>query len=117
MDTVSETPTANSVETWEIYNHTVDAHPIHLHGGHFQIVNRQPFSAVVGLNHALTNITFDGGAVLASAQEKTWKDTVISYPGEVTRIAVKFQGAGLYVWHCHILEHEDHDMMRPMLIK
>ncbi|MFI3138276.1 MAG: multicopper oxidase domain-containing protein [Methylococcaceae bacterium] len=117
MDTVTETPLAGSVETWEIFNDTVDGHPIHLHGGHFQVVNRQPFTAIVGLNHALTNIAFPSAAVLPGAQEQTWKDTVISYPGQVTRIKVKFENAGLFVWHCHILEHEDHDMMRPMLVK
>lgn len=117
MDTVTETPAANSIETWEIYNSTVDAHPIHLHGGHFQVVDRQNFSATVGTNLSLSNITLPTAAVAAAGQEQTWKDTVITYPGQVTRIRVKFENAGLFVWHCHILEHEDHDMMRPLLIK
>ena len=44
------------------------------------------------------------------------KDTVISYPGEVTRIVSTFEVAGQYVWHCHIVEHEDNEMMRPYRI-
>jgi FtsP/CotA-like multicopper oxidase with cupredoxin domain len=55
--------------------------------------------------------------VLAQAEEKTWKETVISYPDQVTRIIVKFENAGQFVWHCHIIEHEDHDMMRPMQVQ
>ncbi len=117
MDTVTETPQAGSIEMWEIYNDTVDAHPIHLHGGHFQLVNRQEFTAVEGINHALTNITYSDALMPPTPQESTWKDTVISYPGQVTRIMVKFENSGLFVWHCHILEHEDHDMMRPLLVK
>ncbi len=116
MDTVTETPQAGSIEMWEIYNDTVDAHPIHLHGGHFQLVNRQDYTAVEGLNHALTNITYSDALMPPAPQESTWKDTVITYPGQVTRILVKFANSGLFVWHCHILEHEDHDMMRPMLV-
>jgi spore coat protein A len=117
MDTVTETPVAGSTEIWEIYNNTVDAHPIHLHGGHFQVLNRQGYTATVGVNNALTNIVFPGPAVLAQAEEKTWKETVISYPDQVTRIIVKFENAGQFVWHCHIIEHEDHDMMRPMQVQ
>lgn len=117
MDTVTETPVAGSVETWEIFNDTIDAHPIHLHGGHFQVVNRQAYTATVGTNHALTGISYPSAAVAAPAPEMAWKDTVISYPGQVTRIKVKFENTGLFVWHCHIMEHEDHDMMRPMQVQ
>ncbi|MDJ0801088.1 MAG: multicopper oxidase domain-containing protein [Calothrix sp. MO_167.B12] len=45
--------------------------------------------------------------------EKGWKDTVVANPGEVTRVIAKFDRRGRYVWHCHILSHEDHEMMRP----
>ena len=55
-----------------------------------------------------------GPAVLPSAGESGWKDTVRTDPGMVTRIIAKFEGfSGRYVWHCHILEHEDNEMMRP----
>lgn len=119
MKPITENPKAGSIETWEIFNDTVDAHPIHLHGGHFQVIDRQNFTALPvprDASNALTNITLAGAATLPAAHEKAWKDTVISYPGQVTRIRVKFEISGLFVWHCHILEHEDHDMMRPMEI-
>ncbi|UCE24995.1 MAG: T9SS type A sorting domain-containing protein, partial [Candidatus Zixiibacteriota bacterium] len=48
--------------------------------------------------------------------ESGWKDTVISPPGQVTRIKAVFDILGLYVWHCHILEHEDNEMMRPFKV-
>jgi FtsP/CotA-like multicopper oxidase with cupredoxin domain len=48
--------------------------------------------------------------------ENGWKDTVIAYPGQVTRVKLKFEGAGQFVWHCHIVEHEDNEMMRPYRI-
>lgn len=117
MDTLTEKPLANSIETWEIFNDTVDAHPIHLHGGHFQVIDRQAFTATAGTNNMLSGITFPTAATTANPEEKTWKDTVITYPGQVTRIRVKFENAGLFVWHCHILEHEDHDMMRPLQVQ
>ena len=41
------------------------------------------------------------------------KDTVIAYPGEITRVKALFDRPGLFVWHCHIVEHEDNEMMRP----
>ncbi|NOT85727.1 MAG: multicopper oxidase domain-containing protein, partial [Methylococcaceae bacterium] len=117
MDTVTESPTAETFETWEIFNDTMDSHPIHLHGGHFKILSREPFTATVGINHSLLDIQYPGVAATPAAYEQSWKDTVITYPGEVTRIQVDFESAGLFVWHCHILEHEDHDMMRPMLVQ
>ena len=48
--------------------------------------------------------------------EAGWKDTVTAYPGEVTRVKMKFENAGQYVWHCHIVSHEDNEMMRPYRI-
>ena len=48
--------------------------------------------------------------------ENGYKDTVIAYPGEVTRIRMRFSSQGQYVWHCHIVEHEDNEMMRPYRI-
>ena len=43
-------------------------------------------------------------------------DTVIAYPGQVTRVKAQFNNAGQFVWHCHIVEHEDNEMMRPYRI-
>jgi len=48
--------------------------------------------------------------------EGGWKDTVIAYPGEVTRVRMRFDTEGQFVWHCHIVEHEDNEMMRPYRI-
>ncbi len=98
MDAVTENPAVGAVEEWEIHNFTADAHPIHIHLVQFQIVNRQPFG---------------GTAYLPGPEEDGFKDTVIAYPGEITRVKARFDIAGLFVWHCHILEHEDNEMMRP----
>ena len=56
------------------------------------------------------------GPVPAEANEIGWKDTVIAYPGEVTRVRATFDRDGLYVWHCHIVEHEDNEMMVPYCV-
>lgn len=101
-DVPTETPTAGASETWEIHNFTEDAHPIHLHQTMFEVVER--VDAVSGV------------ATPAEPWESGRKDTVIAYPGQVTRLRVTFDLPGLYVWHCHILEHEDNEMMRPLLV-
>jgi bilirubin oxidase len=95
---VTETPTLGSTEMWEIHNFTADAHPIHIHLVMFQVVERVDAKGVVR-----------GPEVW----ETGYKDTVIAYPGEITRVKAVFDTAGLFVWHCHILEHEDNEMMRP----
>jgi FtsP/CotA-like multicopper oxidase with cupredoxin domain len=48
--------------------------------------------------------------------ERGWKDTVVAYPSEVTRVKLRFHTAGQFVWHCHIVSHEDNEMMRPYRI-
>jgi spore coat protein A, manganese oxidase len=136
-----EMPVVDTVELWNIINTTGDLHPIHLHLVQFQVVGRQPFD--VGAYTAATypNLMntmgqgtypapaadqFARGAMKPPAlHERGWKDTVQAYPGEITRIAVPFGGraapgvpfgksfTGDYVWHCHILEHEDNEMMLP----
>ena len=117
MDAVTENPDLNATEVWEIFNNTADAHPIHLHLVKMQLINREGFSAVADANTgALTGITYDGNIVPPDADEKGWKDTWVTYPGEVTRVIAKFDLAGKYVWHCHILSHEDHEMMRPLVV-
>jgi FtsP/CotA-like multicopper oxidase with cupredoxin domain len=98
---ITENPALGSTEIWEIYNFTEDAHPIHIHQVQFQVVNRQPFQ---------------GNARPPEDWEKGFKDVVIAYPEEITRIKALFDLPGLYVWHCHILEHEDNEMMRPYFI-
>lgn len=112
-DPTTETPNLNDVEVWEIYNSTEDAHPIHLHLVSFQVQSRQKFKADQDPETgALSDIRLLGLPKSPEANELGWKDTVIMYPGQVTRIIAKFDRPGEYVWHCHILSHEDHEMMR-----
>ncbi len=100
-DPITENPAVGATEVWEMYNFTEDAHPIHIHEVHFQVVDRQPFG---------------GDARPPEAWETGFKDTVIAYPGEITRVKARFDVGGLFVWHCHIVEHEDNEMMRPYFI-
>jgi spore coat protein A len=109
---VTETPVLDSTEVWSFINLTDDSHPIHLHMVRFQLLDRRPFDLAV---YQLTGqIVFTGPAGPLAAGELGWKDTVRVDPLMVTRIIVKFAGfVGRYVWHCHMLEHEDNEMMRP----
>jgi spore coat protein A, manganese oxidase len=116
-DPITENPQLNSTEIWEIYNETMDAHPIHLHLVSSQLINRQKFKAEVNeVNGKPTNIRLIGQPQFPGAGEQGWKDTWVMYPGEVTRIIAKFDLEGRYAWHCHILSHEDHEMMRPYYV-
>ncbi len=101
-DAPTETPRLGDTEIWEIFNHTEDAHPVHPHTVQCQVINRQ---------------AFDGLPRPPEPGESGYKDTVIAYPGEITRIKAKFAVRGRYVWHCHILEHEDNEMMRPLVVR
>jgi spore coat protein A len=117
---VTEVPRAGSIEVWRLINTTGDAHPIHVHLVQFQILDRQPFD----VDSYPGRLIFTGPRVAPPPDERpAFKDTVKAFPGEVTRIIAKFDlPAGTpvspgekfrYVFHCHILEHEDNDMMRP----
>ena len=106
-DPINTNPAVNTTETWELWNWTADAHPIHLHLVKFKVVEREVFDAE-GVLSGTKN------APLPS--EAGWKDTVITYPGEVTRLNATFDKEGLYVWHCHIVEHEDNEMMVPYCV-
>jgi len=107
-DPIQTNPVLNATETWELWNWTVDGHPIHLHLVKFKVVNREAFDPQTGALSGTVNppVTTEAG----------WKDTVIAYPGEVTRVNATFDIAGLYVWHCHIVEHEDNEMMVPYCV-
>ncbi len=107
-DPIVTRPGRNDTETWELWNWTVDGHPIHLHLVKFKVVNREAFDPATG--------TLSGNVKPPEATEAGWKDTVIAYPGEVTRVNATFDIAGLYVWHCHIVEHEDNEMMVPYCV-
>lgn len=102
-DPITENPAVGATEVWEMRNFTEDAHPIHVHLVQFEVLGRE---------------AIDGGpSVTGSNDPLPWetgfKDTVIAYPGEVTRVKARFDLPGFFVWHCHILEHEDNEMMRP----
>lgn len=115
-DEATEDPVRGSVEVWEFVNQTLDAHPIHLHAVHFQVLDRRRFDA--NRQRRTGEIAFIGPARAVGPEESGWKDTVLCPPGEITRITARFDGApGRYVWHCHTLEHEDNEMMRPLIIK
>jgi spore coat protein A, manganese oxidase len=78
----------------------------------FQILDRRRFDAPRYMGDL--GLRFTGEPIPPDPSEAGWKDTVRANPGTVTRIIVRFEGyAGRYVWHCHILEHEDNEMMRP----
>jgi spore coat protein A len=124
MDPVTEVVTKGTTEIWEIYNTSNVAHPIHLHLVNFQLLDRASFTHTFvprpltdGGTGALVTVTGRGKRRPPEPYEGGRKDTVICYPDEVTRIIATFDRAGAYVWHCHILHHEDHDMMRPITVR
>jgi spore coat protein A, manganese oxidase len=111
-DPITEQPILDTVEIWNLINLTEDAHPIHLHLVRFQILDRRPFDVFAYQQNR--TIRYLGPATPPDPNEAGWKDTVRADPGLVTRIIARFEGfAGRYVWHCHLLEHEDNEMMRP----
>jgi spore coat protein A len=99
---------------------------VHLHLVSFEILEREGFTATpveqpvlqhngtYGTRFQLENIVLDGNVVPAEGVKKAPKDMVTALPGEVTRIKATFDLPGRYVWHCHILSHEDHEMMRVL---
>jgi len=93
---ITENPALGATEEWEIHNFTEDAHPIHVHLVKFKVLGRGA-----------------DGTQAPESWEEGFKDTVIAYPGEITRIKAHYDLPGFYVWHCHIVEHEDNEMMRP----
>ena len=122
---ITENPGVGDTEIWEIYNATGDAHPVHVHLVHFEVLNRRKFSANMieqpvlqhdgteGVGFRLEKIKTKGKVIGPDPSEQTRRDMVMALPGEVTRIKMTFDKPGRYVWHCHILSHEDHEMMRP----
>ena len=130
----TETPLVDAIEVWRIFNLSADAHPIHFHLVNVQILSRQAFSRFTGA------ATFTGAPMPPDPNELGWKETVRMNPGECTTVIMQFKlpvikdwrdptgmttipvppsprtGGNEYVWHCHILEHEEHDMMRPLIV-
>jgi len=153
----TENPAFNSTEEWEVWNATGDAHPVHLHLVHFEVLGRQEIvwdsatddeegdrvldptgasapvpngdgtylvnqpvlqhNGLQGIGCKFVNLTY-GPTVPKPAEyvENTPKDMVTALPNQITRIKAKFDKTGRYVWHCHILSHEDHEMMRVLYV-
>ncbi len=134
LDAPTETPNDGDVEIWEIYNLTGDTHPIHFHLFNVQVLNRETFTGT------FPNV-IPGDLRGPDPTDVGWKETVRMNPGEITRVIMKVvvpkikkaNGTVIptpfsprllaynlkayeYVWHCHILEHEEHDMMRPLAV-
>ncbi|HYG58462.1 MAG TPA: multicopper oxidase, partial [Symbiobacteriaceae bacterium] len=115
-DSETEFPRLGDTEVWRLINTTADTHPIHVHLVRFVILDRQPFD--VARLEETGELVFTGPPVPADPNEGGLKDTVRANPGEVTRILARFcDFPGGFVWHCHILEHEDHEMMRPYVVE
>ena len=109
---VTEQPKLNTTEIWEFVNLTEDVHPMHLHLVRFQILDRRVFDTFAW--DMKKEKVFRGPVILPEPHELGWKDTVQCPSGMITRIIARFDGyPGKYLYHCHILEHEANDMMRP----
>lgn len=112
---ISEKPKLGSTEIWYLINTTEDTHPIHIHLVDFQILSRRKYNVERFKQDRV--IEYIGAPIPPEPQECGKKDTVRANPEEVTKIIMNFGPyTGLYVWHCHMLEHEDYEMMRPFLV-
>ena len=108
----TERPKLNTTEIWEFLNLTEDVHPMHLHMVRFQVLDRRVFDTFSYLMHK--QLKFIAAAETPKANEFGWKDVIQCPPGMITRVIIHFEGfTGEYLYHCHILEHEANDMMRP----
>jgi FtsP/CotA-like multicopper oxidase with cupredoxin domain len=114
MDPVTENPAVGATEVWELYNATGDAHPMHIHEVVFEVIDRQDI--LVDEDGQQVQLAPGSVPIPAEPWESGFKDTVIVYPGQVTRLRAQFNSPGQFVWHCHIVEHEDNEMMRPLRI-
>jgi spore coat protein A len=129
---VTETPQVGTVEDWVYINVTGDTHPMHTHLVTFQVVGRTPFDAEAyeeanegahGVPGGIDPTPFATGPMEPpDPSERGYKDTVKANPGQFTTIRAKFElptgvtAPQSYVHHCHIVEHEDNDMMRPFTV-
>lgn len=112
IDEITEKPILNDIEIWRIINPGIAVHPIHIHLVQFQILDHIPFDT--DIFNLTGKLYFTDEPKLPLPNERGWKDTVQAPPGFVTRVIMRFAPfTGRYIYHCHILEHEDYDMMRP----
>jgi FtsP/CotA-like multicopper oxidase with cupredoxin domain len=115
MDPVSENPGVGDTEVWEFYNTTGDAHPMHVHEVAFEVVSREGL-VLDEAGEVVQPVQLDGVVRPPESWETGVKDTITALPGQVTRVRAQFNQPGQFVWHCHIVEHEDNEMMRPYRI-
>jgi spore coat protein A len=105
---VSEFPELGTAEIWRFINDSGVAHPMHMHLVGFQILDRDGFTTGPG-----GEIVPNGNPQAPPAEERGWKDTAMVAPNQILRVIAKFEDyKGRYAYHCHILEHEDNEMMR-----
>jgi FtsP/CotA-like multicopper oxidase with cupredoxin domain len=98
MERVDERVEQGSTEIWEFINNSNVPHPMHVHAIQFKVLDRS-------------------GSRGLTPTETGWKDTVLVMPGETVRVIMNFNAPkGLYVFHCHNLEHEDNGMMANLEI-
>jgi spore coat protein A len=128
----TEEPQLDTIEDWVYVNLTGDTHPMHMHLVTFQVVGRTPFDAEAyeeeyggpdGVPGDIDPSPFATGPMEPPGpDERGFKDTVRANPGYYTTVRAKFElpdavsGPQAYVYHCHIVEHEDNDMMRPFIV-
>jgi spore coat protein A, manganese oxidase len=138
-EAATEVVAKNSTEIWQVFNTTGDTHPIHFHLVNVQILWRAPFTYSPATGFVIDTVNKRG----PEPNEVGWKETVKMHPGEVIAVIMKFELPTVpftvpstpraafmgpqtsnpakkyheYVWHCHILEHEEHDMMRPLVVE
>jgi FtsP/CotA-like multicopper oxidase with cupredoxin domain len=114
MEPVTENPAPGATETVEFYNATADAHPILVHDVLCEVLNGQAILA----DEMTQKVQVVPGSVPTPPEpwETGFKDTVIADPGQVTPIRAQFTTPGPFVWHCHVVEHGDNEMMRPYRI-
>src|SRR6266540_3309696 len=126
-DTVTFFPVLGRWEVWQLINLTGDTHPIHIHLNPFHVLARRPIMVTVpdgGITDTATSARVHLGRSpddalehVLDGNEQGLKDTVRVNPNEIVELAVRFEGfSGRYMYHCHILEHEDRDMMRPIVV-
>jgi len=107
-DDITEYPDLGTTEIWRFINDSNVSHPMHMHLVFFQILDREGFTTDAG-----GNVIPDGNVQPPLAEENGWKDTAMVGPNEILRVIARFENyKGKYAYHCHILEHEDHEMMR-----
>jgi len=135
---ITERPLLGSTEQWNVFNFTADTHPVHLHLVQYQVVEKHEiFFQDEDENGIPDDTTGDGlisygvgstpdystadiwiGDLIPLRPEETgWQDTVAVDPGTMMSLDATFDLPGEYVWHCHILSHEDNEMMRPFFVE